>query len=379
MDDQTSAGRAYGCEHSLTIPWRDRPEVEQLDPIGEPIRRLGTPMDHRAPRHYGKVAAVADAMRAPERKDVLVAWIPGAAVAGHQQRAVLEKDCRIAAAHRRAQKPDAVGGVRGHHHLPADGVRESHLVAHTVPRISDVLPKAAGHADDDRCREPIGRSPPQRSTVVELLGRRIRVFPELNLRHGHQTRDRHPHGATHDTFLGQARVENATIAELALKAFRDEMDAALASDVFAEHQQLGVHLQLPAKGAPDRLGEANHLAVVGQLLAATESFPVSPGETSIRVRSIRLLEHETTDGAGIGEPARAGLPQPFVDIVLHPRLELAPRFLRHQLRNEILPELRQGVASEVGGNLLLAAVSALIVGTGMAAQPRHRQVHEGGT
>ena len=45
------------------------------------------------------------------------------------------------------------------------------------------------------------RAPPHRPAIVDLLGRRLGVFPELDFRHGHQAGERHADGAADDALL----------------------------------------------------------------------------------------------------------------------------------------------------------------------------------
>src|SRR5437762_3132908 len=113
-------------------------------------------------------------------------------------------------------------------------MNEADLVAEAVPWIADILAEAAGHAHDDWRGEAVRGPPAQRSTIVQLLRRRIRVLTELNLCDGHQSTDRHTHGAADDPLFGEAGVENATLAELSLEALGHEVHAAFAADVLPE-------------------------------------------------------------------------------------------------------------------------------------------------
>src|ERR1035437_9136506 len=122
-----------------------------------------------------------------------------------------------------------------------------------MPRVTDVLPEATWHASHDRRREPVGGAPAQRAAVVQLFGRGIGVLAELDLGHGHESRDRHSDGAPHDAFLGETRVEDARLPELLLESLRDEMDAALDADILAEHDDLRILRELAAQRSPHRL------------------------------------------------------------------------------------------------------------------------------
>src|SRR5690348_15405147 len=125
-------------------------------------------------------------------------------------------------------------------------MNEPYLIAEAVPGIANVLAESARHPNHDRGGKSIRRAPTHRSAIVELLGGGIRVLAELNLGDRHQAADGHADGAANDPFLGKARVEHAFVAELPLKAFRYQVDSALASDVLAEHEQLWIDLELPA-------------------------------------------------------------------------------------------------------------------------------------
>src|SRR5205085_2248898 len=139
--------------------------------------------------------------------------------------------------------------------LPAVRVREANFVAERVPRIADVFAESTRHTHDDRRREPIRRAPPHRARVIQLLRGRIGVFAKLNFRDGHESRDRHADRTADDAFFGQTRVEHALVAELLLQSFGDEMDAAFATNVFAEDEDFRIHLELATQRATYRLGE----------------------------------------------------------------------------------------------------------------------------
>src|SRR4051812_29401996 len=110
-----------------------------------------------------------------------------------------------------------------------------------MPGITNVLAKATRHSDNDRRTELIGSTPAHRAGVVELFVRGIRVFSELNFRHGHEAVDRHTHGAADDAFLRQARIEHAISSEALLQTFGDEVHATFASNVFAEDHELRIY------------------------------------------------------------------------------------------------------------------------------------------
>ena len=80
------------------------------------------------------------------------------------------------------------------------------------------------------------RAPAHRAAIVDLFGRRLRIFAKLDFGHGHQPRKRHADGAADDAFLVEAGVEHAVAPELLLQAERHGMNAALGADILAENQ-----------------------------------------------------------------------------------------------------------------------------------------------
>ena len=121
VHDEAPAGAAHRLEHRVAVPRRDRAQVDQV------ARRRRTGPPPRAQR-CTIAPQLTTVMRSPstqpcataERQHVVVARIARAAVARHQQRAMLEEDRRIGAAHRGAQQSHRVGRVRRNRHLPAD-------------------------------------------------------------------------------------------------------------------------------------------------------------------------------------------------------------------------------------------------------------------
>src|SRR4051812_8625137 len=225
-----------------------------------------------------------------------------------------------------------------------------------VPRIADILSEAARHPHHDRRREPIRRAPAQRSTIVQLLRRWIRILPKLDLGDGHQAGDGHPHGSTNDPLLGEARVEHASLAELPLQPFRDEMDAALPPDVLAEDDALGIHLELATKGPAHRLGETHYFALVARVLSPVERRALLEREATEHCRSIWLLEYEAPHGVGISRWTSARLSQTLIDVALDLGLDLPPRRRGNRAWYEVALQLGKRVASEISGDLVVGAI-----------------------
>src|ERR1043166_89552 len=132
-----------------------------------------------------------------------------------------------------------------------------------MPWIADILPEPPGHADHDRRDEAVRRAPAQRATVVELFRCRIGVLAELNLRDRHESRDRHADGPPDDSLFGEAGVEHAIRAETLLKALGHEMHSAFHADVLAEDEHLAIALELDRQRPANRIGEADHFALLG--------------------------------------------------------------------------------------------------------------------
>ena len=89
-----------------------------------------------------------------------------------------------------AQQPDRVLGVRRHRDLPAGIVHELDLVGHRMPRVA-ALEETPGRAAPSARRSGCW-SASAWSRIVDLLGRRLGIFAELDFGHGHQPGERHP-------------------------------------------------------------------------------------------------------------------------------------------------------------------------------------------
>ncbi len=113
---------------------------------------------------------------------------------------MFEEQHRIVAAQGAAQQPDRILGVGRHRDLPARIVDELHLVGLAVPRVA-ALEEAARHAQHHRRGEAVVRAPAHRPAIVDLLGRRLGIFAELDFGHRHQAGQRHADRATDDAFL----------------------------------------------------------------------------------------------------------------------------------------------------------------------------------
>ena len=379
VHDETPAGALHGGEHGGAVPRHDRPQVEQVHVARMPIGRLDRPVHHRAPRDDGHAIALTQNVRPPERQDVVVPRIACAAVAGHQQRSMLEEDRRIRAPHRRSEQAHRVGGVRRHRHLPTDGVRPCHLATQRMPGIADVLAESARHPHHHRRGELVRRAPPHRSDVVELLVRGIGILAELNLRDGHESAHGHADGATDDALLGQTRIEHTPHAEPLLQSFRHEMHAALPPDVLPEDDELRIRGELAGQRSTHRFREPHHVPVLVRRFAAAQRRRFVRRESTERrpiARPRRLGVDEPLHGRRIGNRARARRLERGVDVSRDLRLERSPLRVAQQRGNEMTSQPRQGIARRVGGDLLVRAVALLVVGSGVAGEARHRQAHQ---
>src|SRR3982751_4800506 len=78
-----------------------------------------------------------------------------------------------------ALQPDRILGVGGHRHPPARIVHELDLVGHRVPWVP-ALEETAGYAKHHRRREAVVGTPPHCAAIVDLLGRGLGIFAELD-------------------------------------------------------------------------------------------------------------------------------------------------------------------------------------------------------
>ena len=249
-----------------------------------------------------------------------------------------------------------------------------------MPRVADVLAVATRQADDDRRREPVGRAPPHRAAVVQLLVRRVGVLAKLDLGNGHQPADRHAHRAADDPFLGERRVKDARDAERLLQPFRDEMDAALHADILAKNQHARVHVQFALQRAPDGLGESHDRTVSRRRLGGAQRREQWGGDAArrhtIAGHRRRLGVHKPLDARGIRSGARPRPGKRHVHVARDVELELRPVLLAQHLRHQELPQPRQRIALRVRGNVRVRAIPLLVVGPRVARQPRHGEPHQ---
>ena len=104
--------------------------------------------------------------------------------------------------------------------------------------------KAARHTKHHRCSEAVVGAPAHRPAVVDLLGRGLGIFAELDFGHRHQPGKSHADGAADNPLFVQAGVEHALVPELLLKAERHRVNSALRPDVLAEHQHARICFEL---------------------------------------------------------------------------------------------------------------------------------------
>ena len=123
-------------------------------------------------------------------------------------------------------------------------MREAHFITQGMPRVAHVLAEAAGHPHHHRRRKAVGGAPTQGAGVVELLGGRVGVLPELDFGHRHQSANRKTSRAANDALFGERGIEHAINTELLLQPLGDEMHAALLAHVLAKDHHLGIHHQL---------------------------------------------------------------------------------------------------------------------------------------
>src|SRR5919198_6041519 len=155
------------------------------------------------------------------------------------------------------------------------------------------------------------------------------------------------------------------------------MHATLAPDVFPEHEQFRIDLQLAPQRTSQRVRKAHHFAVAVRLRGSSQLCSLGARQSAKGFRRVWLLIDKAPYLVRIAEPASARLSQTLVDVVLHLLLKLSPLSAREHARHELPLELRQRIASKVRGDLLFRPVASLIVGAGVAAEPWYRKVDEG--
>ena len=240
------------------------------------------------------------------------------------------------------------------------------------------MPKPAGHAHDDRRGEAIGGAPTHRTAVVELLGGGVGVLAELNLSDRHESRDRHADRTADDAFFGEARVEDARFTELFLKAFGDQVHAALAADVLAEHETLGIDLELASECATHGLGESHDVGRRRRSRGAAERGALAPRQPAERFRRARQVVgvNPSGDRGGVGVRPCAGRVEAARYVVSNLLIQLIPFRAREERRDEVRLETWQRIACLVGRDLGVGAIASLIVGPGVARETRHGEPHE---
>ncbi len=139
------------------------------------------------------------------------------------------------------------------------------------------------------------RPPAHRAAVVQLLGRRVRVLAELDLRDGRKAREGHADRAADDPLFREARVEHARAAELLLQSQRRPVHAAFGPNVLSEHHELGIRCELHIQRAANR-GQHVDAGCFGlrdfqRDGAANESFGCQPALLLHIPRSAALGEH----------------------------------------------------------------------------------------
>ena len=77
---------------------------------------------------------------------------------------------------------------------------ELHFVRLAVPGIA-ALEETARHAKHHWGGEAIVRAPAHRPAIVDLLGRRLGIFAELDFRDGHESGERHADRTADDTLF----------------------------------------------------------------------------------------------------------------------------------------------------------------------------------
>ena len=113
-----------------------------------------------------------------------------------------------------------------------------------------------GHAHDHRVAELAGAEELERGRLAaQLVERVVQVGEVLDLRDRQQADVGRALGDAEDARLVEQRVEDAGRAEALLEAVGDVVDAALAADVLAEHEELGAPQQLVGERGVQAAGQ----------------------------------------------------------------------------------------------------------------------------
>ena len=156
---------------------------------------------------------------------------------------MLKKDGRVVPAQSGPQQTDRIFGVGGHRHAPARLMGKSHFAGDAVPRVTDFA-IATRNTDHNRGGKPIIGAPAQGTAIVELLGRRIGIFAELNLRHRHQPGQRHADRPADDSLFGERGVKDPPFPVLFLQPKRCCVYPSLKADIFPKENHTVVKGQL---------------------------------------------------------------------------------------------------------------------------------------
>ena len=198
---------------------------------------------------------------------------------------MLKEDHRVMPTQRCAQQPDRIFCVRRHRHLPPRIVDELHFVGLAVPRVA-ALEEAARNTQHHRRRKTVKGAPAHRPAIVDLLGRGLGIFAELDFGDRQQPGERHSDRAADDPFLIERRIEHAVVAILVLQPERHRMDPALGPDILAEHQHPRVRLEFLIEHAANCSDHVDPLAVGRRRLG--RPFEAQPGTAANAAR--RALE-----------------------------------------------------------------------------------------
>ena len=158
------------------------------------------------------------------------------------------------------------------------------------------------------------------------------------------------------------------------------MHAALLAHVLAEHHHARIHLELAAQRATHGFGESEHLAVLARDLVATEIATDRARQAAERFgRAIGVVgAHMLGDPRGVGHRARTSGRERVLHVARDFHFERAPVGRAQECRHEVRAQSRQRIARLIDGDLGVAAVALLIVGTRVVREARHREMHQRG-
>jgi hypothetical protein len=207
---------------------------------------------------------------------------------------------------------------------------------------------------------------------VDLLGRRLGIFAELDFGDRHQPGERHSGGAADDPLLVEAGVEHPRASEFLLKPQSDRMDPALGPDVLAEQEHSRIGFQLLLQRPADRRDHVDPLpAWLG--LVRRGRRRIAAVEKAADLLSLALKEDMPGHSLGFRDAPRLRFGDGGCDLRRDFALDVVPLLVG---KARLRPQLGKRIARPLGRDLVLALVRLRVLGA-VPFQPRHRQPKKG--